>query len=44
MRRSDFIFRYGELERQQVEVQVTSEVLNRISALGTPESERTPVS
>jgi hypothetical protein len=32
-----------ELERQQVEVLVKSQVLNRMSALGMPESERIPV-
>jgi hypothetical protein len=32
-----------ELERQQIEVLVKSQVLNRMSALGMPKSERIPV-
>ena len=32
-----------ELERQQVEVLVKSQVLNRMTALGMPRSERAPV-
>jgi hypothetical protein len=32
-----------ELQRQQVEVLVKSQVLNRMTALGMPRSERVPV-
>ena len=32
-----------ELERQQVEAMVKSQVLNRMAALGMPRSERIPV-